>query len=82
MARMGIVELDGDFLRKLYPNRCCCRRKRRTRSASEQATRKYSWTKRRAWPMLVESSGYSTRVMDSASSVRPARSTKSPPLNS
>ena len=33
------------------------RRKRRTRSASEQATRKYSCTNRSPWPMLVESSG-------------------------
>ena len=42
------------------------RRKRRTRSASEQATRKYSCTKRSPCPMLVESSGYRTRVSDSA----------------
>ena len=58
------------------------RRKRRTRSASEQATRKYSCTKRSPCPMLVESSGYKTRVSDSAVSVSATAPTKSPLLNS
>ena len=79
--RMRIVELDGDFLGERAPVGVV-RRKRRTRSASEQATRKYSCTKRSPCPMLVESSGYNTRVSDSASSVSASAPTKSPLLNS
>src|SRR6266550_4755521 len=56
-------------------------RKRRTRSASEQATRKYSCTKRSPCPMLVESSGYKTRVRASASRVSATAPTNSPWLN-
>ena len=47
---MRVVELDGDLVGQRAASRCCRRRKRRTMSASEQATRKYSWTKRRPWP--------------------------------
>src|ERR1700730_12467073 len=64
------------------PQSVLLRRNRRTRSVKEQATRKYSCMKRSACPILVESSGYSTRVNDSAAS-RPAKAaTKSPLLNS
>src|SRR5580765_5885663 len=38
--------------------------------------------KRRPWPRLVESSGYSTRVSDSAAKVSATAPTKSPWLNS
>ena len=55
--RVGVVELDGDLVGQRASSRRCCRRKRRTMSASEQATRKYSCTKRSPWPVLVESSG-------------------------
>jgi len=47
-----VVELDGYLFREASPVVVLCR-KRRTRSASEAATRKYSCTKRRACPMLV-----------------------------
>ena len=47
-----MATLSGSAFQSVLP-----RRKRRTRSASEQATRKYSCTKRSPWPMLVESSG-------------------------
>ena len=43
------------------------RRNRETMSASEQATRKYSWTNRSERPRGVESSGYRTRLTVSAS---------------
>src|SRR6266478_3972081 len=72
-----MATLSGSVLQSVLP----CR-KRRTRSASEQATRKYSCTKRSPCPMLVESSGYSTRVRDSAVSVSATAPTKSPRLNS
>ena len=58
------------------------RRKRATMSASEQQTRKYSWTKRNAWPATVESSGYNTRVTVSAAIRSTMAPTKSPELNS
>src|SRR5215469_9212727 len=57
-ARLGCVSLS--WMATLWgsaPQSALFRRKRRTRSASEQATKKYSCTKRRPWPMLVESSG-------------------------
>ena len=55
-GRVRVVELDRGLLGQRAPVGVV-RRKRRTRSASEQATRKYSCTKRSPWPMLVESSG-------------------------
>ena len=55
--RMRVVQLNGGLLRRKSLQSVLPRRKRRTASASEQATRKYSCTKRRPCPMLVESSG-------------------------
>ena len=51
-----VVQLNGGFLRKVSQSPFV-RRNRRTRSASEQATRKYSCTNRSACPRVVESSG-------------------------
>ena len=53
---VGIVELDGDLVRKWFQS-VLSRRNRRTRSASEQATRKYSCVNRSSCPISVESSG-------------------------
>ena len=47
-----MATLSGSWLQSSLP-----RRKRRTMSASEQATRKYSWAKRSSCPVAVESSG-------------------------
>ena len=58
------------------------RRNRATMSASEQATRKYSWRNRSDRPRGVESSGYRTRVTDSARIWSDTAPKKSPPLNS
>ena len=58
------------------------RRNRATMSASEQRTRKYSWRNRSDRPRGVESSGYRTRVTDSASIWSDTAPKKSPPLNS
>ena len=57
-------------------------RKRATTSWSEQLTRKYSWRKRSVRPAAVESSGYRTRVSDSASTLSMTAPTKSPCENS
>ena len=54
--RMGIIELDRDLVRQLLQS-ALSRRKRRTRSAREHATRKYSCAKRSPCPIWVESSG-------------------------
>ena len=58
------------------------RRNRETMSASEQATRKYSWTNRSERPRGVESSGYRTRLTVSARTRSDTAPKKSPPLNS
>ena len=81
-ARAGCVSLSwmATFPGSAFQS-ALVRRKRRTRSASEQATRKYSCTNRSACPMLVESSGYRTRVRDSAASRSASALTNSPPLN-
>ena len=55
--RMRVVELDGDLVGQELCQSSFVRRKRATMSASEQQTRKYSWTNRSAWPATVESSG-------------------------
>jgi len=75
-ARAATVLIDCGAWQCLLP-----RRNRRTRSANEHATRKYSCTKRSACPMLVVSSGYRTRVIDSAASRSARALTNSPALN-
>ena len=57
-------------------------RNRMTMSWSEQLTRKYSWRKRSVLPASVESSGYSTRVRDSARTFWITAPAKSPWENS
>ena len=51
-------------------------------SCSEQLTRKYCCTKRSTRPASVESSGYSTRVTDSAATLSMTAPAKSPCENS
>ena len=53
---MGVVELDGDLVREVFPVLVVLR-KRRMISLSEQATKKYCWSRRSSLPLSVLSLG-------------------------
>ena len=53
---MRVVELDGDLVREVFPVLVVLR-KRRMMSLSEQATKKYCWTRRSSLPLSVLSFG-------------------------
>ena len=62
-GRMGVVELDGELLRKVLQAARCRAACRRIMSWSEQETKKYCWRSRSALPASGSSLGYSTLLM-------------------
>ena len=80
--RVRVVELDGDFLGAVRSSRHCPRGSAaRDRPASRRPENIPAQNAIPA-PWSCESSGYRTRVSDSASSVSASAPTKSPLLNS
>jgi hypothetical protein len=75
-----IVELDGDLPRECAPVLIAAAEP--SHQVAERAgDEEYSCKKRNPCPMLVESSGYRTRVKDAEASVSASAPTKSPRLN-
>ena len=81
-GRMRIVHLDGHLLRQHGPIPLVALRCGRRCPAIEQLTMKYCCSNLKARPASVESSGYSTRVRDSAATFWMTAPAKSPCENS